>query len=64
MGYSAKQKKVRVEVKGADVIKRVLKEMDEAASDVLMQGAKAGGKIALDYARRECQLTQVLLGIV
>lgn len=54
MGYSAKQKKVKVEVKGADVIKRVLKEMDEAAGDVLMQGAKAGGKIALDYARREC----------
>lgn len=54
MGYSAKQKKVKVEIKGADKITKVLKEMEDAAGDVLMKASKAGGKIALEYAKREC----------
>jgi HK97 gp10 family phage protein len=54
MGYSAKQKKVKVSVEGADKIIKVLKEMEDAAGDVLENGAKAGGKIALEYAKREC----------
>jgi len=31
-----------------------LKQMEDAASSVLMKGAEAGGKIALDDARRNC----------
>jgi len=54
MSYSAKQKKVRVSVEGADEIVRTLKEMGEAASAVLEKGAKAGGEIALKYARDNC----------
>jgi len=54
MGYSAKQKKVKVEIKGADKITKVLKEMEDAAGDVLMKASKAGGKIALEYAKRVC----------
>lgn len=54
MGYSAKQKKVKVKIKGADKITKVLKEMEDAAGDVLMKASKAGGKIALEYARRVC----------
>lgn len=54
MGYSAKQKKVKIEIEGAEKIVKVLKEMEDAAGNVLMKGARAGGKIALEYARREC----------
>ena len=54
MGYSAKQRKVKVTVIGADKIKKTLKDMDEAAGDVLEQGAIAGGKIALQYAKENC----------
>lgn len=56
MGFSAKQKKVNVEVKGAEKIIKVLKEMEDAAGDVLMNGAKAGGKIALEYAKKKCSV--------
>ena len=54
MGYAAKQKKVKVGIEGADKIVKELKAMEENASDVLMQGAKAGGKIALADARQNC----------
>ena len=54
MGYAAKQKKVKVGIEGADKIVKELKAMEEKASDVLMQGAKAGGKIALADARQNC----------
>jgi HK97 gp10 family phage protein len=54
MGYSAKQRRVRVTVQGADKIVKALKSMDEEAADVLEKGAKAGGKIALNYARNHC----------
>lgn len=54
MGYSAKQKKVKVSVEGGDKLVRELKAMEDKAGDVLMKGAKAGGKIALDDARRNC----------
>lgn len=54
MGYSAKQRKVRVSLEGGQKLVRRLKAMDEAASDVLMQAAKVGGKIALDEAKERC----------
>lgn len=54
MGYSAKQKKVRVTLEGGQKLIRRLKAMDEAAGNVLMQAAKAGGKIALDEAKSKC----------
>ena len=47
MGYSAKQRKVKTTVEGADALVKDLKAMEEAAADALMAAAKAGGKIAL-----------------
>lgn len=52
--YSAKQKRVKVSIEGADKIIKDLKAMDEAAAGVLMKGAKAGGKIALVDAQKNC----------
>ena len=54
MGYSAKQKKVKVAVEGASAIAKDLKAMEDAAASVLMAGAEAGGKIALADATRNC----------
>jgi HK97 gp10 family phage protein len=54
MGYSAKQRKVKVSLEGGQKIVRRLKTMDEAAGNVLMQAAKAGGEIALDEAKNRC----------
>lgn len=54
MGYSAKQKKVKVAVEGASALAKDLKAMEDAASSVLMKGAEAGGQIALEDARRNC----------
>ena len=54
MGYSAKQRKVKVNIKGADKLAKDLKAMDAAAASVLMKGAKAGGQIALEDARANC----------
>lgn len=54
MNYSAKQRRVKVSVQGVDRIRKMLKSMEDAASDVLLKGAKAGGKIALSYAKEHC----------
>ena len=54
MGYSAKQRKVKTTVEGADALVKDLKAMEEAAADALMAAAKAGGKIALEDAKRNC----------
>ena len=54
MGYSAKQRKVKVSIEGADAIVKDLKAMDDAAAAVLMDGAKKGGQIVLDDARQNC----------
>ncbi len=54
MGYSAKQKKVKVEIEGAETIVKKLKAMDEAAGSVLMQAAMEGGKIVLQDAKQNC----------
>ena len=54
MGYSAKQRKVKTKVEGADKLVKDIRAMEDAASSVLMTGAKAGGKIALDDARKNC----------
>lgn len=54
MGYSAKQRKVKVSVEGGEKLVKEIKELESAAADVLMKGAKAGGQIALEDARRNC----------
>ena len=54
MGYSAKQRKVKVAIEGADKLVKKLKEMDDAAGDVLMKAAMEGGEIVLEEARRNC----------
>ena len=54
MGYSAKQRKVKTTVEGADALVKDLKAMEEAAADALMAAAKAGDKIALEDAKRNC----------
>ncbi len=54
MGYSAKQRKVKTEIEGANRIVKDLKAMEDAAVNVMMAGAKAGGKIALEDAKRNC----------
>lgn len=56
MAYSAKQKKVKVSIKGAKELALELKEMGEKASDILSASAQAGGKIALDYAKENCPI--------
>lgn len=54
MGYSAKQKKVKVNLEGKEKIVKRLKQMGEAAGNVLMESAMACGKIALEDAKRNC----------
>ena len=54
MGYSAKQKKVKVAIEGVEKIVKKLKEMDDAAGDVLMKAAMEGGEIVLEEAKRNC----------
>lgn len=54
MGYSAKQRKVKTMVEGASALVKELKAMEDAAASVMMAGAKAGGKIALEDAKRNC----------
>ena len=44
MGYSAKQRKVKVEIDGAEKIIKKLKAMDDAAGEVLMKAALEGGE--------------------
>ena len=54
MGYSAKQRKVKVQVEGLEKIKKTLESMGDAAGSVLMKGAKVGGEVALEDAKRNC----------
>ena len=54
MSYSAKQRKVKTTVEGASALVKDLKAMEDAAAAALMQAAKAGGKIALEDAKRNC----------
>lgn len=52
--YSAKQRKLKVTIEGGKEIARRLNKMEDAAANVLMTAAKAGGEIALDDARMRC----------
>ena len=52
--YSAKQKRVKVDVIGGKEIGRRLKAMGETASAILMKAAKSGGEIALKDAKKHC----------
>ncbi|MEG2117354.1 MAG: HK97 gp10 family phage protein, partial [Clostridia bacterium] len=54
MSYSAKQRKIKCGIDGAKKLVNDLKDMQEDACEILMKGAKAGGKIALDDAVRNC----------
>ena len=54
MGYSAKQKKVKVAIEGAEKLVKKLKEMVDAAGDVLMKAAMEGGEIVLQEAKKNC----------
>jgi HK97 gp10 family phage protein len=54
MGYSARQRKVKVSLEGGQKLARRLKSMGDAASKILMQAAKAGGEVALDEAKKNC----------
>lgn len=54
MSYSAKQRKIKTTVEGASALVKDLKAMEDAAAAALMQAAKAGGKIALEQAKRNC----------
>ena len=61
MSYSAKQRKVKTTVEGASALVKDLKAMEDAAAAALMQAAKAGGKIALEQAKRNCPVDSVAL---
>ena len=54
MAYSAKQRKVAGNVKGANEIAKELKEMGDSAKDILTIAANAGGQIALEDAKKNC----------
>lgn len=56
MGYSAKQKILKTRVTGAKKLAKDLKSMNDDSSKVLMKGAKAGGKIALEDAKLHCSV--------
>ena len=51
---AAKQRQLRVSIEGADEVAKLLEDLSEAAGSILEQAAEAGGKIALDDARRRC----------
>ena len=52
--YTARQKRLKVKIVGGKKIANNLKRMGNKASDMLMDVAKKGGKIALDDAKRNC----------
>lgn len=47
-------KKVTASVEGASDLVKDLKAMEDAAAQVLLKSAQAGGKIALNAARQNC----------
>ena len=54
MAYSAKQRKLQGNIKGAKEIAKELKQMGESAKDILSVAANAGGQIALEDAKKNC----------
>lgn len=52
--YTARAKKLKVEVEGAEEVIKLLEEMGQNAGDVLVRAAEAGGRVALSEARRLC----------
>lgn len=53
---AAKQRRLRVGIEGAAEVAKMLEELGEAASGILEQAAEAGGKVALDDAKRRCPI--------
>ncbi len=54
MGYTARQKKVKAKIIGAESIVKALEKMGDGASDILMDATKVGGDIALKDAINNC----------
>lgn len=52
--YSAKQRKIRTKIEGKEKLLQRLKNMENAAANVLLSAAKEGGEIALNDAKRRC----------
>ena len=52
--YTAKQKRVKVKIEGAEKIVKALNNMDTGAEKILAKAAKAGGDIAVNEAKRKC----------
>lgn len=51
-----RQRKVNVGIEGAEEIIKLLKDMGQAAENVLEKAAEAGGKVALSDAKRRCPI--------
>jgi HK97 gp10 family phage protein len=52
--YTARIKKLKAEVEGAEEVVKLLEEMGQKAGEVLAKAAEAGGRVALSEARRRC----------
>ncbi|MCR4436639.1 MAG: HK97 gp10 family phage protein [Clostridiales bacterium] len=52
--YTARIKKLKAEVEGAEEVIKLLEEMGQKAEEVLAKAAEAGGMVALSEARRRC----------
>jgi len=52
--YTARAKKLKAEVEGAEEVVKLLEEMGQKAEEVLAKAAEAGGRVALSEARRRC----------
>lgn len=52
--FSAKQKKVKIEIQGDKELILALKSMDSEATRILSTAVKKGGSIALDDAKKNC----------
>jgi len=52
--YTARAKKLKAEVEGAEEVVKLLEEMGQKAGEVLAKAAEAGGRVALSEARRRC----------
>lgn len=54
--YTARIKKLKAEVEGAEEVVKLLEEMGQKAGEVLAKAAEAGGRVALSEAKRRCSV--------
>ena len=57
----AKKQNYKVGIEGADEVVKMLADMGQSAEDVLEKAAEAGGKIALNDAKRRCPVKTIRL---